>query len=333
MNAPFFILGVPRSGTTLLSVILNNHSKLYIPQVSYLGRFLQFLDQNNIVDIEYNIMNIWNETERLHSVSPLQGFDESKTFQENISEILMQDATKNGKVIWGDKAPPFIDKIAEIKLLFPDSKIIQIIRDPRSNVMSLHKRQYTDIEIAAERWRDLNLQGLNTGKILSDKEYLKIHYEDLLANPEEVLNDVCKFLNVEYQTELISKLATSDETNLENAYVKKTLDTSKIDNWKSELSKKEISNIESLTSPLMSTLGYEKITDASSRRLSSFTRIRRLVGQHTKELFRKKRKVMMGRTIEVVEKPFMSRIKKFISEITNLFFSRHVINVFKKGRG
>jgi sulfotransferase family protein len=332
-NSPFFILGVPRSGTTLLAVMLNNHSKVYIPPVSYLGRFLMLQDKmyslfEETGKIAFN--EVWNSMDRLKELHHLDEDSDKETVRDFFLSSFAEEAKKNNKLIWGDKAPPAIDSIDKINFLVPSSKIIHVIRDPRANSLSLKKRQNMNLYIAADYWYDLNLKGIIQGRLLGEKQYLLVKYEELLKNPQEVTQQVCNFLGLEYEEGIVKKLGTSKDTNLKGAYVKKNIDQSKIDTWKKILNVKNVRKIEEICRNLMKAVGYSDFMSIGSpKRLRPIEYIYYSLKQHTRLLFKRERAVMTGRTIENVRIPFGYRIRKYISDISVLFFSDRLKQVFK----
>ncbi|MEO1923590.1 MAG: sulfotransferase, partial [Nautiliaceae bacterium] len=139
MPQPFIIVGTQRSGTTLLRLILNSHSKLAIPEEGTFlmpllkEKYLNYVFQGKELDRVINYISknpqfeLWNK-----DFSSL--FEEIKSkgrisLKELISNLYSFYAKLEGKLYWGDKTPSFFRKIDILRMLFPNAKFIHIVRD------------------------------------------------------------------------------------------------------------------------------------------------------------------------------------------------------------
>lgn len=275
----------------------------------------------------------WNAYERLRALAELPtAHTDSVNVVEAIRDGMRCRALSEGKKYWGDKAPPFLNRIDELRLYFPTAKIIHLVRDPRPNAKSLRDRQYQHLELAANYWCELNQSGLGAGLLLDDSAYLLLRYEDLLSAPEAALKRVCDFLDINYDPEMISKLATATNTNLPGAYVKKQLDTGKISSWKTHLPEREVEKIEKQCGRLMDHLGYSRLVEPAiaHQPLKAGRKLWLELGDAWRLLWLAKRRVMLGRTLESQRIPFSKRVAKFFSTVGRLIFSESVVEAMKK---
>ncbi|MEM7571986.1 MAG: sulfotransferase [Bacteroidota bacterium] len=331
---PFFILGVPRSGTTLLAELLNGHSALFVPERSHLGRLfmarkmtLNHLQRSGAYDFGAS----WDEIDRLRLLGGLPARKGNESILEQICSLLEQAANSEGKKYWGDKAPPFLDRMEEINLLFPGARFIHLIRDPRANAVSLRERQSMEIELAMHWWVDLNVKGVQNGVHLGDSQYLRVRFEDLLVEPQLVLQRICGFLRVPYEHQMVSSLAHSKYTNRKGGYVEKELNHDKINSWRKKVNPKIIARLERQAPRFISALGYDLDTHTEEATPLSGYRILWLsFKQNFRLLFNGRRKVMTGRVVEEVRIPFSRRLKKFFSQTARLLFSDTFIKAWKK---
>ncbi len=154
------VVGCGHSGTSLMIRMLGTHSKIHaIP-----GETCLFLNS----DLEFIKKNIEN-------------FD--------------AEARKNDKVAWVEKTPKHIQEIQKILMLYPDIKIIAMIRDPRDVACSLKARGFT-FQQGLQRWLDDNLA------LAENFDVQKIHLqklEDLTKNPSEQLKKIFEFLDFPYE--------------------------------------------------------------------------------------------------------------------------------------
>ena len=125
-----FIVGLPRSGTSLIEQIISSHPNVYgSGELEYLERLII---NNFYINNELKIPNLENESS-----------------QELINEIsskyheLIDDFKSNKKNIT-DKAPLNFRWIGFIKILFPNAKIIHSVRNPKDNCLSLYKNVFDD---------------------------------------------------------------------------------------------------------------------------------------------------------------------------------------------
>lgn len=156
---PFFIFGSGRNGSTLLNLILNQHTKLFLPPEQYfLGKSIikfqlyNYLIWRDLVKIIYAELieetenHLWNFKPNgiLHQAFYFK--KKERTLQNLINEIYFEYARQsnlNG-VIWGDTTPHNSIFINEIYDCFPKAKYIFLIRDGR-DVAAAFKKGGKDI--------------------------------------------------------------------------------------------------------------------------------------------------------------------------------------------
>jgi hypothetical protein len=327
--APFFIVGVPRSGTTLLTVLLNNHSEVFLDQKAIAIRTLNFSQRveravKSNPDTDYR--DLWRtaaaKDERLYGFLDWDQLEKSPaiTLGSFISQSFADRAKANGKQLFGDKSPDAIERLPELLSLFPASRLIVVVRDARPNVASLVRRQYLDLRVAAQRWKDWNAAGTAAANWLGPDRVLHVRYEDLLRKPEVTLQAVCTFLGVTYEDSMLD-LAGASATQSDNAYVKKTLDVSAIDKWKNSLSQQDLIRIERICGDWLRHLGYEPATDqAGNANLGFWQDYRLRVANSFRLLFRPHRKEMRNQQLVDVKLPFRRRLYLFVGTLAGGIF-------------
>ena len=187
-----FILGMPRSGTTLTEQILSSHSKVYgAGELPYLMTTLndEFIKNENL--LETKITYLIKDKNYIESVSNkyLSYLEEYEISQEYIT----------------DKAPLNFLRIGFIKILFPNSKIIHCKRDPKDNCISIYKNffeanvgfSYNPEELSKyyNLYKDLMIFWK---KILPDP-FLDIEYEKLVSNPKEEIKKLLNYCNLNWE--------------------------------------------------------------------------------------------------------------------------------------
>lgn len=78
-----------------------------------------------------------------------------------------------------------------------DLKVIHLVRDPRGNTASIMKHTGTDVAKAARRWRHYNLEADRVKALLPSGSWMRLHYEELCADPQATLDRIARFIGVE----------------------------------------------------------------------------------------------------------------------------------------
>lgn len=314
----FFIVGVPRSGTTLISVILNNHSQIFVDKNAIAKRILSCRDRcYENFDFEKKGGH-WVEQirkdERLISFFNPSVISGVSSLAEYFSDGLLRRAQEKGKSIVGDKSPDALEDLDSLLAIFPSAKIIHLVRDPRPNVFSLVTRQYMDLQLAALKWKDWNTRALNHLDWLGKNRIHILKYEDLVNQPRDTVQTLCEFLGVAFEEQMLD-IKRNEEVKRENSYVAAEIDKMKNDRWQIRFNDREIRKIESIVgSSVMRSFGYaSKFLVLKSAAFSHRRRFWLEFKQTFRALFRGRRKVMMERKVVTIEVPIKDRIKKVIS--------------------
>jgi len=333
----FFITGVQRSGTTLLSVLLGKHPDILFERRSIAFRIISCF--KSLYDIlPYNLKEdkkeflkwlINNDAKgRLAELIKTEGLESNDNIVDLIQHSIDLKLKEQGKVLWGDKSPNLEYFFNDIKLLMPESKVLHIIRDGRAVAYSMSTRSSRNLLLSAQKWVDGNIQALVNQQIAGKEKYKIIHYEALLQQPEEILRSVCEFLNIRFDSQILNP--DDDSVDENKKYVKSNFDQMKINKWKEQLTKKEIFKIEKIQGPLLQQLGYileTPLDELDHKPLSVWQRIRYNQTDNFRTLFRNKRIGMINRENVEVKISFKSRVYSFFKVLTQDFMS---VSIFKR---
>ncbi len=299
-NQLHFIIGIGRSGTTILTKLLNTFQDVHcLPEANFLVFFLnQYRNKQTFSEADINLL--FNQIE-LYSLShPWVGWEfniakvktECLYYIKNNIHITFNELSKfiylNFKVVGVDKikASVLIDKnpsytifVDKINQSFPESKFIWIVRDYRANILSRKQSIFLkppNIAYNAIRWMLYNREAYEF-YVKNKHKVLLIKYEDLVLNYEDVELKIIQFLNIAPLKELNLKEG-QQKVNLDefkmadkfkNRFLKKysdlnkTLNSDRLSVWKEQLTEKEIEICDVLCSSVAIKIGYDPISSVS----------------------------------------------------------------------
>ena len=283
-TAPVFVLGCGRSGTTLLRLMLNSHSRIGIP-----GETWYFPDLHADRAAITTWPNAeWRErlTQRIveSAVFPQLGISpeslrsqlESLTRDEWPSVIASANlafACGEHKARWGDKTPGYVRCLPVIKELFPGAKILHVIRDGRDVVLSFLEQSFgpSGILEGADYWRaDVEL-GRRDGPRVFGASYHEVRYEELVTDPERVLRDVCNAIGEAYEPTMLDYYDSAHRYVIDEQHwhgrTKSAPTRDRTERWRQEMSRNDEALFELAAGHLLRDLGYP-LTNA--RTLNAF---------------------------------------------------------------
>ena len=214
IDAPFFVVGSPRSGTTLLRELINKHPRLIVPPEN--GAILRMFQSyckhrhmgwHTIVDkviAEFCTgyeASYWKlDSDKLKNLS-LKLPHTERTLSNLLSIPYQQYGLENKykEFRWGDKSTPgSFGYLYKIPYVYPSAQYIVIVRDGRDVVAScINAGFYNNSYIeSAEAWVDNNRIIRAFQKSVDADQCMKIRYEDLVTNPDAVVADIFRFLSV-----------------------------------------------------------------------------------------------------------------------------------------
>jgi len=207
------------------------------------------------------------ETSRIRT----QGFDlqalsgtleEDAVSYEAFFDVLLRTyALQHGKRRYGEKTPQHAGESETLICMFPDCKVIHLIRDPRDVVASLKRMPWGDRTAIgnAKQWVDCTRGAL---KVRESQNYHELHYEELVTDPEDSLRSICEFLGEAFEPEMLDP----DDTQTARAWwferAQKEVSTKRIEKWRDELSASEVALVEWVAGPVMHELGYDSSGEA-----------------------------------------------------------------------
>src|SRR5262245_59994756 len=225
MNPYVFIVGCPRSGTTLLQRMLNAHPRIAVmPEAPWIPRFFdkrRGVTPEGFVTPELiprllaasEFAGLHLDTEQLEA---LLATGESVSYSDYVSGIFDLYGKTQGKAQVGNKTPGFVRRLRNLHTLWPTARIVHLIRDGRDVYLSTRKRILKDPKpgvfdtwnddpaTTAALWWELNVRaGREAGDSLGPKLYYEVRYEGLVHDPAKESSTLCAFLGLEYHDGLL----------------------------------------------------------------------------------------------------------------------------------
>lgn len=289
MTKPLFILGNPRSGTSLLRLMLTCHQRICVPpecafivwwHAKYAIARLPLDDES----LEEFLRDLYTSRKFEHWDLPMYGLKEHlkkaspDTYSALVAEVYLYYANKEKKVnpaYWGDKNNYYVAHVETLFDLFPDARFVQIVRDGRdvaTSYLALTNSQATsryhpnlpsDINEIAMEWHTNNKAVRDSfNRIPGDQTHL-IRYEDIVSNPEVHLRELCDFLELDFDKQMMKYYQVNRESNLEpseyKAWKAKTfepLEKSGVGRYTSELSELQLNVFERVAGESLRIYGY-----------------------------------------------------------------------------
>lgn len=289
MLAMPIVIGLPRSGTTLLRLMLDAHPQLAMPPetgfLAFCGKFTEtgaalrreFFER--VTHFPENAPN-WSDfgipeadfMAALERIRPFNVADGYRTFYRLYAQ-------RFDKPRYGDKTPTYYRYINTITATLPEAHFIHIIRDGRDVALSVRDMWFSpgkDVETLATHWRDGIVQARTLAKATS--HYHELHYEQLIAHPRRELEKICRFIGLEYAPDMEryherapdrlrefgtrykadgSVLVERDARLNAHRLTSEPPDPSRVFAWRREMPAEEQQRYNAIAGEMLQSLGYE----------------------------------------------------------------------------
>ena len=275
MTRPLILLGVSRSGTTLLRVILDRSPGIAIPDESFFVPLLarrhgSTVDAQRFLDDIARIPTIREWGVSLADVSAR--VDSGMPTGEAIAAIYEAYAAGAGKSRWGDKTPMYMRHLPLLEELFPDAQYVHLIRDGRDAALSFLQmpagtftRTWAHPTTPAQfacLWRKEVGDARALGRRVGAPRYHAVRYEELIADPEAAIRAICTFAAIAFEPAMLDYTGAVDVAAKPHQQRLLTPPTSGVRSWREEMSSDDVAAFESIAGGLLGELGYEVGTAA-----------------------------------------------------------------------
>jgi len=196
-QAPIFILGLPRTGSTLVEQILASHSEVDATmELPFIGNFVN--------DLTQQLVQLGGYPNAINKLSPAN-------FETLTHKYLKSAETYRAKAArFIDKMPNNFRHIGLIHLMFPDAKIIDVRRHPMDTCLSLFKHHFSIKQpfsydlIELGHYYQLYLKLMDHWHSVLPKKIYTLHYEDLVNHPEEEIGKLLNYCDLPFEDNCLS---------------------------------------------------------------------------------------------------------------------------------
>ncbi|MGA5300379.1 sulfotransferase family protein [Nucisporomicrobium flavum] len=272
---PVFVVGCPRSGTTMLQLMLHAHRRLAVPPETRfvleayrrrrafgdladvtgrdrLARWIVGREQTRFADLGLDA----EDTIRRITTGP-------GTLGAAFATVFQAYADRFGKARWGDKRPAYLQNLDVILRLFPDAQIINVIRDGRACVASLKEMTWhrEDVPGTVAAWARAVDEAHRAARRLPANQWHSLRYEDLVADPHRELTGICAFLGEDYDPAMTRPSAVADVAvpafKTWHEHTHEPVTTRRVESWRRRLTAEEIALCETALASRLRACGYD----------------------------------------------------------------------------
>jgi hypothetical protein len=270
VTPPLLVLGVRRSGTTLLRVMLDRSPELAVPDESYFVPQLAHRHGRRpkldafVADLRrVPTLRQWD----LPVAAVEARLTSGMTTGAAIAAIYEAYAAARGKPRWGDKTPMYMEYLPLLRGLFPDARFVHLIRDGRDAALSflsmpegLVTRTWAYPTSAADfacQWRAEVRAARALGRRVGSGRYLELRYEALVEDAERELRRICGFAGLAFEPAMLGFAGQVDVSQKPHQQSLTRPPTPGLRDWRQDMPAEDAAAFEEVAGDLLAELGYE----------------------------------------------------------------------------
>ena len=254
----------------MLRAMLDSHPELAVPPESYavvplLRRMDSTVDFDGFVSAFEQDKYFQDWQLPTDAIEVLRTDPRVRTPADAIAGLYSAYALAHGKSRYADKTPSHLQAVDLLAERFPNARFLHIVRDGRDVAASVLTMDFGAREFAqaARGWGGHVLKAHESGVRLGPERYHEVHYEQLVAQPEEVLREVCQFFGLEYAPSMLEYHERADELldglrHTGHIQGIRRPPTVGIRNWRLDLTPHQIAVFDEVAGPALDALGYDR---------------------------------------------------------------------------
>lgn len=214
-DAPFFVVGNDRSGTTLLRLVLDRSAGAAVPPESmFLLDFAPVRRRGGLEDPQKAarfVTEVWSHPRvqlwGLEGGPPRMpaGLSHAEAYRFAVEAPYRAYARREGKERFGDKTPAYLHAVDELLAVWPTARVVVLVRDARDVALSIAKLPFgPNNAYAAAAWWSRGVRAGLAAERRHPEQVLTVRYEDLVAEPEATVRRVCDHVRLGYNSEMLA---------------------------------------------------------------------------------------------------------------------------------
>jgi len=273
-DPPIFIVGLPRSGTTLLASMLSTHPAIDCgPETFFFARLPSdpgpLLDRNDWPDraLDY-VCGLRLRDAPVHELygrtrQDIRDFLVARppSLAAMLESLTASRAAARGKRRWAEKTPRHLGRLELIRRTYPNAAVLRVVRDPRDAAMSMTRVPFASDSLIANLYLCARAEAAAVPLLTSDARLLTVRYEDLVIDPEAELRRVSRFLGESFDPRMLDpELAPADLAAGHEWWKGKEtqpLDRSRVEAWRREMSEADQRIAAVICHEMIRAYGYE----------------------------------------------------------------------------
>ncbi len=269
----FFIVGSPRSGTTLLRTMLCAHPKICVPHESeFFMRVRAVRGIELLREVEGYVRSVPFQNQEIGTRRLLEGVASGRLGTRGAVFLAMmaEHARVAQKPLVEEKSPHHCRHVEAIARELPMAKFIHIQRDPRDVVASRMMLAWSRSSAAAcaRSWAGIAREHRRLQRVLPADRYTSVAFESLVTNPGQELTRLCGFLGEEMHAEMLdfSRKARGGQERAEAAWAGvtlKALEPHAVGRYRERLTDRQIDAVQRMAGREMRIAGYTPVRVAA----------------------------------------------------------------------
>jgi len=272
MRSPVFVVGMPRSGTTLLGAMLNAHSQVAVaPETHFYTRCRADPPEDDTIE------DVWARLSQQPGVQDMELTEEEKTRictrirridgptpADLLNALGTVYAERTGAAVWGENTPDHLAHVPVVLREFPEAGVLCVVRDPRDVCLSLRSVPWNrdSLPEAAWKWRRYAEMSSVYRSSLPNR-FREVRYEELLRQPESVLRSILEWLGLSFERRVL-EFHRDDEGPADpdrepwKAKTRRPLDPTNTEKWRTRMKEAERAVVENVVGKALRARGYAR---------------------------------------------------------------------------
>lgn len=261
----FFLVGCPRSGTTMLQQALNRHSHIAIPAETKL--FFAFFGHSRSQQLRHLArLNADLNIQLPPPENRIATLADGRAFYERMAQEYVARLPNKAILSFGEKTPEHTGHLPRIQEMFPEAKFLVLYRDGRDVAASLARMPWMtkNVYAAFTVWLYYHhvVQRMKASRMTN---LYFVRYEDLVANPRRELFGILRFLELPEESIVAEGWGGGEGIPLrEYAWKQRALEKindDRVGAFRRELNAEQIAILERIGKYALTSLGYPLITN------------------------------------------------------------------------